>query len=914
MACCVFTAFFMSKIITACELFDVRLLDIKYNDADSEAAYPATNSSYPYHSKSSNSVPTTDPARPGQRPPTDGPIQTTRLCVTGMTCAACVATLTKELTSRKGVIRTSISLPLSRATIVFDSTQTSIEDLVSSIEDVGFGAEVFGHDGHSTATQNMRVLQREDELRELRQSFNGAAKWATTITIVDWLHRCIPSNSELGTTLISLLHLITLVIACYLQTRYAKWIHRNAWATCFNKTRLRLPTLSMDTLLSLSLLLSIALSFFNITLHGLSPQHAKTYFSSASFLTVVVSGGRYLDVTLKRQGTAGFSRLFGMQREMELGMVMVEGSWNRAQDSKIAENRASELGLTPLPTTLLAPLDTYHVPAQSLIPCDSYVVRGLTIVDESSMTGESVPVRKTVGDFLTSGTRNLSNGVVAVVLKAQSDSSLEKLVESIEQATEIKYEAKKSTSPNPWETRGMLLDLMTAYFVPAVLMISSIGFLCSFYASPTIFPVSDRINVACERAMAILAAACPCAIGLANPSAIMAGIDASYVHGVLLPGGAEALENISKLTHLVLDKTGTLTEGKLQISEESLTEPFHTDPRRRELMYNLLCAAERDEAQTHPVARAVFQYCLRQLQPDGLSAEDHPSDGYEHGTAPIREAMNIPGKGVACEVQAFNKLWYTVHIGSERFLFDNNIKLPSNLANDIDQNSSPSTQSVDTTSVYFAIGKVYVGTFTLRDAIRKSAPAVIQELKSNGIELTMLTGDTAAEAYRVSKMLGIPVLAAKSLPEEKRQLVEGLKSSMPSQPKQHSSLEKLAPTTPPRSIVAMLGDGLNDAPAQSVSDVGILFGLSPLTRSSRAIHTSATDVILLTPDLSALPKLLDIAKQSVAQAMWNIKWAVAYNIAAISVAMGAGEALLELIGLESSMAKIDAYVLPFLPS
>lgn len=896
----------MSKIISACELFDVRLLDIKYNDADSEANYPARDLMYPYPANFSNTAGASDPTRPNPRAPTDTPIQTIRLLVAGMTCAACVATLTTKLTAHKGAIRISISLPLSKATIVFDSTQTSIEDLVSSVEDVGYGAEVLGHGGHGTATQNMRMLQREDELRELRQSFNGAAKWATTITIIDWLHRCIPSHSKLGTTLASFLHFITLVIACYLQTRYAKWIHRNAWAACFTRTRWRLPTLSMDTLLSLSLLLSVALSFFNITLHGLSPRHAKTYFSSASFLTVVVSGGRYLDVTLKRQGTAGFARLFGMQRELELGTVMVEGPWIRAQGSETLDHHSSKHCLTPLPTTLLAPLDTYHVPPQSLIPCDSYVVRGTSIVDESSMTGESVPVRKTVGDFLTSGTRNLSRGVVAVVLKAQSDSSLEKLVESIEQATEIKYEARETTSLDPRQTKGLLVDLMTAYFVPAVLIISSIGFLISFYASYKGLPISDRINLACERAMAILAAACPCAIGLANPSAIMAGIDASYVHGILLPGGAQALENISKLTHLVLDKTGTLTEGKLQISEESLIEPFRTDSRRRELMYSLLCAAERDEAQTHPVARAVFQYCLRQLQPDSNAAEDVPSLDYDHGTAPIREAVIVPGKGIACEVQAFNKLWYTVHIGSERFLLDSDIKLPSTLGDPIDQKSSSLHQSNDTTAVYFAIGKLYVGTFTLRDAIRKSAPAVIQELKSNGIDLTMLTGDTAAEAYRVSKELGIPVLAAKSLPDEKRQLVEGLKSPMPFQPKRHSSLEQSAPSTPPRNIVAMLGDGLNDAPAQAVADVGILFGLSPLTRSSRAIHTSATDVILLTPDLSVLPKLLNIAKQSVAQATWNTKWAVAYNIAAISAAMGAGEALLELIGLEGSMAKIDA--------
>lgn len=518
------------------------------------------------------------------------------------------------------------------------------------------------------------------------------------------------------------------------------------------------------------------------------------------------------------------------------------------------------------------------------------------------MTGESMPVRKSVGDFLMSGTRNLSHGLVAVVLKDQTESSLEKLVESIETATEMKYDSAQGTDRD-------MAESMTRHFVSAVLLLTCIGFALTLWrSSPVSLPLSDRINLSCERAMAILAAACPCAIGLANPSAIMAGIDASYAHGILLPGGASVLENLSRLTHIVLDKTGTLTEGKLQIAQTSFAEPFRSDARKRELCYQLLCAAERDEAQTHPVGRAVFQWCLRQLKEQG-KADNHvggllptttSTTTSEAGTAPTRNVSSVLGKGVRAEVQGYNKIWYTVHIGSERFLREHDICVPqhnpgippSSRSSSILPPSPATTHGGTTTAVHFALDDRYAGTFTLQDTIRANAPAVIQSLKAMGLALTMLTGDSEAEAHRVSSELGIPVLAAKSLPHEKKELVESLKKRRATEP---------VSVPVPVTVVAMLGDGLNDAPAQAVADVGIQFSLSPLSRgatTSRQSSSSSTttalaplaaDAILLTPDLSALPSLLAIARKTTAHARWTTAWAVLYNAVAIALAMGLGD-------------------------
>jgi Cu+-exporting ATPase len=425
--------------------------------------------------------------------------------------------------------------------------------------------------------------------------------------------------------------------------------------------------------------------------------------------------------------------------------------------------------------------------------------------------------------------------------------------------------------------------------------------------------------------MAMLAAACPCAIGLATPSAVMAGVDACYARGALLPGGSLAIENLARLTHLVLDKTGTLTEGRLQVSKVSLAEPFRQE---KELCCHLLCATERDEAQTHPVGRAVFQWCLRQLQQqrrqlivdgrghDAGRNESKAAAINEHeptlGTAPTRNVDSVPGKGVSCEVQDGSidnqETWYGVHIGSERFLVEHGIKLPTSPSDDGKGQGNSNRTPIPTTTVHFAIDGTYAGMFLLQDTIRPSAPKVLAALEAMGIALTMLTGDSVGEAARVANELDIEVLAAKSLPNEKKELIEMLKGEIPKgfrhdneEIQMSSKGRSLANDRPEsvsgRNVVAMLGDGLNDTPAQAAADVGILFSLSPLggrrattTTTTLALGTSAADVIIMSPDLSVLPKLIDIARKTMRQSRLNLGWAVVYNILAIGLAMGGGVA------------------------
>ncbi|KEF63530.1 uncharacterized protein A1O9_01508 [Exophiala aquamarina CBS 119918] len=776
MACCVFTAYVMNRIIKACELFDVKLLDIQYNEFD-------------------------DGFISWEAPENASRFISTRLTITGMFCGACAGTIEKALSDLEGVDRATVSSSLERATVVHDVLKVSAKSLVATIEDIGYGAAL----GERSAEQNLQLLQRTEELCSLRSSFQGAATLSSAIAGIEQL-RAFSSKTPWGRHGNGILQLIALSLALWVQVFDSRWIHRSAW------TRGRHGTFTMDTLISLSLLLGMSLSMFNLTLRGL--ERGQTYFTSGSFLATIITAGRYLDTLLKKKNVTNFTALYKMQAEAALVKVRKDGAY--------------------VPAALLRLQQEIVIEQSSIIPCDCYVIEGTSTVDESIMTGEAVPTRKTTGDFLLAGTRNLSHSLVAIVYKEQRDSTLDQLIDSISMATEHKMDGQEG------------VEAITTYFVLGILMLTTLGFFRAFSSSQQHITLAlvDRINLASERAMAILAAACPCALGLATPSAIMAGIDAAWSKGVLFLNGARTIENLSKLSHIVMDKTGTLTEGRLAITSADFASQFTS---RKHLCYRLLCAAEREEAQNHPVGKVVFQWALTQLEDE---------DRRLQSSVPVRKLNSTPGKGISCEVEGPYTAWHEVHIGNASFLLENNISIPP------PSHKSPPTLESGT-AVYFAINNLFAGKLQLQDIIRPNAPAVISNLRSLGLSLSMLTGDTESEAQRVSCQLSIPVLASKSLPADKHTHILALQSK--------------------GAVVAMLGDGINDAPAQAAADVGILLSLS------RSAIAGAADVIVMSPDLTCVPNIIEIARITKSHAKRNVACAAMYNIVAVGLAMGVAE-------------------------
>lgn len=781
----------MNRLIQACKLLNLDIIEIKYNDFDDIEA------------DDEQAVATRWAAA--------------KLAIDGMTCAACTTTIERSIASLEGIDRISISLPLGKATVVYDTKITKPAALIQAVEDVGYSATL----GNKPAEQQMLALQKTVEVTELGKAFQDVALLSSLVLAADQLcsfEAIRPGHEALRFT--------SMLLGTWVILWNASYIHSSAWS------KLAKGGVSMDILISLSLLLALALSFFNIALYGL--LHAQIYFGSGSFLELVILGGRYLDVLLQKQANASFASLYQLQSESSLVL-------SRKHDAKI-------------PAVLLRPQDEITIDSDSIVPCDCYVIEGSSLVDQSTMSGESMPVMKAVGDFLMSGTKNLTSELVAAVSKNQQESSLQLLIDATASATEQNA-----------DDQGVV-DTMLACFVSTILLLAATGFLYTFHSmDASTIAFSVRLNIAFERAMAVLAAACPCALGLATPSAVMAGLDAARLRGVIITGGLRALQALSGLTHMVMDKTGTLTEGRLYISACQSTDGSSNRPGQTTLM--LLCAAERNHAATHPVAHAVFQWSLSQLDDQQKRAQNE---------AEIRETSpadpNHSTRGISCEVRLPNSAtWVTVHIGGLSFLEDSGIS-----ANTL-QKHFPQ-KSDDAATIHYALDYAYQGQLDLHDTIRPSAPSVVSALTAIGIKLTMLTGDVESEANRVSSLLKIPVLSSATLPHQKASFISSLRKSQPH-----------------KSTIAMLGDGLNDTPAFAAADVGICLSSSRSFAAAAAATTNnsgvgaAADVAITSPDLMRVAEVIHIAKITMRQARFNVFWVVGYNIIAVALAMGAVE-------------------------
>ncbi|KAH7359671.1 HAD-like domain-containing protein [Pyrenochaeta sp. MPI-SDFR-AT-0127] len=320
----------------------------------------------------------------------------------------------------------------------------------------------------------------------------------------------------------------------------------------------------------------------------------------------------------------------------------------------------------------------------------------------------------------------------------------------------------------------------------------------------------------------------------------MAGVDAAYAQGVLLSGGISTMEAIQMATHVVMDKTGTLTEGRLNVVSCHFDSGMKLN---KKLCYRLLSAAEVEEARVHPVAKAVFKWALSGAQQ------------VEKSTAlsmlsKTRNLTQVLGKGVKCDVEAYPGEWISVHIGTATFLVENEITIFPSSVKDF----------AGASLVYFAFDKQYAGCLSVQDTIRPEAPSVVSSLLDNGLQVTMLTGDTTAEASRISSALNVPVLGSRALPSDKMQHVKDLQQS--------------------GHRVIMVGDGINDSLAQATADVGISVSLT------QGCFSGAGSVVIVSGNLQSLTSLLSISKRVVAQARWNVQWALLYNVFAISLAMG----------------------------
>jgi P-type Cu+ transporter len=715
------------------------------------------------------------------------PRQTTDLVVHGMTCAACVRRIEKALSAVPGVQAASVNLVTQRATVETAPSSVSRRQLVAAIERAGYGVvEAATARGAAAAPGRADVLV-EAEAREqdaIRRDFVIAMVLTLPLLVIGMSHGTIPGTAGPAG------HWAQFALATPIVLGPARRFLRLAWRA------LRHRTADMNTLVSIGVLAAWGYSTVALIASTLAPHagHADgphLYFEAAAAIVTFVLLGKLLETRARKRLSDAVRRLVALVPKTAR-ILAADGS---ERDVDVATLEVSDLVL---------------VRPGERIPMDGKVVRGASAVDESMLTGESLPVDKAAGALVFGGTLNKSGALTFEVTRTGSETALARIVEAVEQA-------QGSRAPI-----ARLADVVSAYFVPIVIGIASLTLIAWLVMDPT----AAGFSVAIERFVAVLVIACPCALGLATPAAVAVGTGRGAELGILVKGGA-VLEAASRVNTVLLDKTGTVSEGK-----PTLTDVVDTSGRGELELLALVAGVERQSE--HPVALAIVEGAIAR------------------GARQLRATTFVmtPGAGVEGSVDGAR-----VRIGTSAWL------AAAGISTAVLEAHAEELASRGRTPSFVALDGELAGIVAIADRPTPEAKRVIAELRHLGIEVAMVTGDRTATARAVANELGIDHVYAECRPEDKARVV---------------AEERARGRT-----VAMVGDGINDAPALAGADVGIAIG------TGTDIAVAAADIALLRGGIGSLPRALRLARGTLRTIRQNLFWAFVYNVIGIPIAAGA---------------------------
>ena len=708
------------------------------------------------------------------------------LPVQGMTCASCVLRVERALKATPGVQDAHVNLVTGRATVRYEPTRTGPGALADAIRGAGYEVPLAPASADRRADAGARAdaqaRAEDDEQRTLRRDFTVAAALSVPLLIVAMAHGAIPgTEGPAGRWL-------QFALATPVVFGPGRRFLGLAWAA------LRHRAADMNTLVSLGVLSAWSYSTLALVAPGLFP-HAEhgvlphLYFeaAAAAILSFVLLG--------KLMETRARGRLSDAVR----GLVALAPRSARRLRGELEED---------VPVASLVADDLVLVRPGERIPSDGEVERGSSAVDESMLTGESLPVDKQPGATVYGGTQNQSGALTVRITRTGGDTALARIVEAVEQA-------QGSRAPI-----ARLADVVSGWFVPIVLGLALVTLMIRTLVDPT----ANGFASAVERFVAVLVIACPCALGLATPAAVAVGTGRGAELGVLFKGGA-ALEAASRIDSVLLDKTGTLTAGKPE-----LTDVVSLRGSEDELL-QLVAAVERDSE--HPVAQAIVRgAALRGLAP--LSARDFHSQ---------------PGLGVEAEVSGRR-----VRIGTTTWLETIGVATAALEA------EAEAIASRGRTPSFVAVDGQLVGLVAVADRPTEGAREALAALRELGVAVAMVTGDRPATARAVAAELGIQRVIAGVRPEAKARVV--------------------AEERDRGRTVAMVGDGINDAPALAAAHVGVAIG------TGTDIAIAAADVALLRGGIASLPTALRLARRTLTTIRQNLFWAFVYNVLGIPIAAG----------------------------
>jgi P-type Cu+ transporter len=781
-----------------------------------------------------------------------------RLTLYGLDGPSSASDLEEQLRQKHGISSVSIDVSTSRATIVHNPTAIGIRSVVEAIEEAGFNALVSESEDNNAQLES---LAKTKEIQEWKRAFLFSLTFAVPVFLITMLLPMGPKFLNFGNIrILPGLYLGDLVALC-LTVPVQFGIGKRFYKSSYKSLKHRSPT--MDVLVMLGTSAAFFFSVFTMlfAIFSGSKNRPSTVFDTSTMLITFITLGRWLENRAKGETSKALSRLMSLAPSMAtiyedpIAADKAAEQWNEKNANGGAPQTA-QAGLKVVATELLEVGDVVLLRPGDKVSADGVVIQGTSYVDESMITGEARPISKKRGDAVIAGTVNGAGSLEFKVTRAGSDTQLSQIVKLVQNA---------QTSRAPIQR---MADTVAGYFVPIIITLGLGTFVGWVILSqimphpPKIFLMPEnggKIMVCLKLCISVIVFACPCALGLSTPTAVMVGTGVGAENGILFKGGA-ALEAATKVNHIVFDKTGTLTAGKMSVAETKLEPTWTSNDWRRKLWWQVVGLAETNSE--HPVARAIVAAARKEM---GI-ADGESLDG-SIGTFDV-----TVGKGISATVEpasSVERTRYRVLIGNAILLRSNGVDVPESVdpsTTTFDENSSTAPkmdESAGFTHIHVAIDGHYTGTISLRDALKSSAVAVVAALYKMGYHVSIVTGDTYPAALAVARMLGIPGTSVKAgvAPSGKKEIVESYQAS--------------------GDYVAMVGDGINDSPALATALVGIALA------SGTDVAMEAADVVLMRPDdLLAVPASLSLARTIFNRIRMNLIWACVYNVIGLPFAMG----------------------------
>lgn len=714
----------------------------------------------------------------------DNPIREVLIPISGMTCASCAKAIETAIRALSGIQEVTVNFASEKAKVVYDPSQTRISEIKDTIKRVGYTAL----ETEPREQQDVEKERREKEIKVLRTRLIIAMVFTIPLLYIAMGHMLglpipnmmMPDMHPLQFGLVQFILVIPVIIAGY-----------KFYTVGFSSLVRGTP--NMDSLIAIGTSAAFLYGVYAIfgILNGDAQYAEHLYFETTGVIITLIMLGKYLESKAKGRTSEAIRKLMGLAPKT--ATVVHNGK------GMVIPIEEVEVG------------DIIVIKPGEKIPVDGEVTEGRTSVDESILTGEWIPVEKNKGDRVTGASINKNGTIYCKATKVGKDTTLAQIIRLVEDAQNSKAPIAKTA------------DIIAGYFVPVVMTIAVLAGIAWYLSGESaIFSLTIFISV--------LVIACPCALGLATPTAMMVGTGKGAEYGVLIKGG-EALETAHRINTIVLDKTGTITQGKPVV-----TDIISAGRVKETELLRLSASAEKGSE--HPLGEAIV-YC----------AEEKKLTLY-----PVESFLAIPGHGIEAMIQRKKML-----LGNGKLLEDKEVDNPLREVSDrlADEGKTP---------MFITIDNKLEGIIAVADVIKPNSRSAVTRLHQMGIQVVMITGDNRRTAEAIAKQVGVDRVLAEVLPQEKAEEMKRL---------QKKGIK-----------VAMVGDGLNDAPALAQADIGIAIG------SGTDVAMESADIVLVKSDLMDVPAAIELSKKTIRNIKQNLFWAFAYNTAGIPIAAG----LLHLFG------------------